>query len=148
MRLRILKEVILVTMTSRFSNPELRSGQYTVVGIVRFMPRFPLAYPVAGNIKEIAPPANLFHVYDRGIFTAPYKEHLNSIGVENISERLQHYAAFGKDVVLCCYEDVRQPDEWCHRLVFAEWWLEQTGEQIVELPDFSPIRTPRKSRRS
>jgi hypothetical protein len=33
----------------------------------------------------------------------------------------------------CCFQDVRQPDTWCHRLVFAEWWQEQTGETATEL---------------
>lgn len=126
--------------TSRFCNPALKSGDYTVVGIVRGLPKFPLAYKLAGNILDIAPPHNLFNVYDRTAFTAPYKAHLDSVGFQKISRQLQSYIDIGKDVVLCCYEDVRKPREWCHRLVFAEWWLEKTGVQINELPDNSPIR--------
>lgn len=53
----------------------------------------------------------------------------------------------GKDVVLCCYEDVRKPNEWCHRLVFAEWWYEKTGEKIEELPDPSPIPGVKKAKK-
>lgn len=131
--------------TSRFSNPELKSDKYTVVGIVRGLPKFKLGYELAGNVIEIAPPYNLFNVYDREAFTDPYKKHLDKIGLEKISARLQKYIALGKDVALCCYEDVRKPNEWCHRLVFAEWWLEKTGCQINELRDDSPIRTTRKS---
>ena len=131
--------------TSRFSNPELKSGQYTVVGIVRGLPKFKLAYNLAGNIIDIAPPRALFNVYDREEFTAPYKKHLDKIGLEKISAKLQTYLERGKDVVLCCYEDVRKPQEWCHRLVFAEWWLEKTGCQINELQDDSPIKDTRES---
>ena len=130
--------------TSRFSNPTLKSGKYTVVGIVRGIPRFPLGYEQAGNIIDIAPPKELFNVYDRKEFTEPYKKHLDKIDLEKISAQIQKYVAFGKDVVLCCYEDVRKPNEWCHRLVFAEWWLEKTGEVIPELKDDSQIRVKGK----
>lgn len=134
-----------MTYTSRFSNPELKSGNYTVVGIVRGLPKFKLNYDLAGNIIDIAPPRTLFNVYDREIFTAPYKGHLDKVGLERISAQLQTYTELGKDVVLCCYEDVRKPQEWCHRLVFAEWWLEKTGCQINELQDDSPIKGTRNS---
>ena len=130
--------------TSRFANPALNSGDYTVVGIVRGLPKFPLKYELAGNILDIAPPRKLFNVYSRAIFTPPYKEHLSAVGFEKISAQIQQYLDSGKDVVLCCYKDVRRPREWCHRLVFAEWWLEQTGEQLNELQDPSPVKIPKR----
>ena len=123
--------------TSRFQNPALKSGNYTVVGIVRGLPRFRLGYKLAGNIIDIAPTREIFHINDREEFTVPYKQHLDDVGFERISAQLQKYVDIGKDVVLCCYEDVRIPNEWCHRLVFAEWWKEKTGESISELP-FEP----------
>lgn len=123
--------------TSRFSNPELKSGNYTVVGIVRYLPRFKLSYERAGNIIDIAPPKELFKVYDRQIFTEPYMKHLDKIGFDKIAAQIQRYVDLNKDVVLCCYEDVRLPNEWCHRLVFAEWWLKNTGQVIPELKDDS-----------
>ena len=70
---------------------------------------------------------------------------MNAVGFEKISEQIHKFVAKGKDVVLCCYEDVRIPDEWCHRLVFAEWWLEETGEVIAELQDNSPIKIKRNA---
>ena len=63
---------------------------------------------------------------------------MDRVGTARIAQILQHYEDMGKPVVLCCYEDVRKPGEWCHRLVFAEWWLQRTGEMIEELPDPSP----------
>ena len=129
--------------TSRFANPELQSGKYTVVGIVRYLPRYKLKYELAGNIFDIAPTKALFNVYDREAFSSPYKAHLDAVGFEKISEQIHKYVSRGKDVVLCCYEDVRIPDEWCHRLVFSEWWLEQTGEVIEELKDASPVKIKR-----
>lgn len=126
--------------TSRFSNPELKSGKYTVVGIVRGLPRFRLGYERAGNIIDIAPTKELFSVNDKQEFTAPYKQHLDDVGFAKISAQIQKYVDLGNDVVLCCYEDVRIPDEWCHRQLFAEWWFSKTGEAIPELKDDSPIK--------
>ena len=131
--------------TSRFQNPELKSGNYTVVGIVRGTPRFKLGYELAGNIIDIAPTRELFKIEDLDEFAPPYKAHLNEVGFERISAQIQKYVDFGKDVVLCCYEDVRDPNEWCHRLVFAEWWFEKTGERIPELFNPAPIKTKTKS---
>lgn len=131
--------------TSRFQNPELKSGNYTVVGIVRGLPRFKLGYERAGNIMDIAPTREIFKIEDRDEFAPPYKAHLDEVGFERISAQIQKYVELGKDVVLCCYEDVREPNEWCHRLIFAEWWFEKTGERIPELYNSAPIKTKTKS---
>ena len=48
--------------------------------------------------------------------------------------------------MLLCYEDVRIPEDWCHRTVFAEWWAENTGEEIRELPDLMPPKEKKKAR--
>ena len=103
--------------TSRYQNPELATGHYTVVGVTRGKPKFPLKYPLAGNIMEIAPPGYLFNEYDRGRFTPRYFQHMDRQGVDKIVRILAGYERLGKDVVLCCFEDVRKPNEWCHRLV-------------------------------
>lgn len=124
--------------TSRFSNKELETGKYTVVGVVRSMPRFPVKYRISGDITQIAPPGYLWNENNRERFREPYFKHLEKSGYPVIGGIIQAYLDEGKDVVLCCYEDVRKPDEWCHRLVFAEWWYEKTGQKIEELPDPSP----------
>ena len=53
---------------------------------------------------------------------------LNQKGVQRILAQLQRFERIGKDVVLLCYEDIRKPDDWCHRRTFADWWMKQTGE--------------------
>jgi len=121
--------------TSRYQNPELKTGKYTVVGITRSEPKFPLGYVKAGNIIEIAPPGYLFNENDRSVFTPKYFKHLDRYGIQEIVRLLKPYTVYGKDVVVCCYEDVRIPDEWCHRLVFAEWFEARTGKKVVELID-------------
>lgn len=129
--------------TSRFANPELQTGNYTVAGIVRGMPRFKLKYHLAGNIIQIAPPGYLFHENDRERFTPKYFRHMDQQGANFIQNILNEYLREGKDVVLCCYEDVRIPDEWCHRLVFAEWYEEKTGIKVEELTDPSEVKHPK-----
>lgn len=129
--------------TSRFSNPELQTGDYTVVGIVRGMPRFKLKYQLAGNIIQIAPPRYLFNEYDRIKFTEKYFMYMDGQGIAKIQSFLDTYLIRGRDVVLCCYEDVRIPDEWCHRLVFAEWYEKETGTRIEELINPSEVKYPK-----
>ena len=107
--------------TSRFSNKELETGKYTVVGVVRSMPKFLVKYRISGDIIQIAPPGYLWNENNRERFREPYFKHLEKTGYPVIGGIIQAYLDEGKDVVLCCYEDVRKPGEWCHRLVFAEW---------------------------
>lgn len=123
--------------TSRYSNPELKTGKYTVVGITRGLPKFSLGYELAGNIADFGPPGWLFHENDRTIFAPKYFEYMDGLGIERVKQMLSRYKLQGKDIVLCCYEDVRKPNEWCHRLVFAEWFERKTGYRIDELQDTS-----------
>lgn len=131
--------------TSRFSNPELKTGKYTVCGIVRGMPKFSLGYALDGNIIQIAPPGYLFNENDREVFTSKYFDYMEKqkFGFGVIQAYLNEYLSMGKDLVLCCYEDVRIPGEWCHRLVFAEWYEKKTGIRIEELPDPSIPKIPK-----
>ncbi len=130
--------------TSRYSNPELKSGKYTVVGITRGLPKFPLGYELAGNISEFGPPGWLFNENDREIFTPKYFDYMDRLGIARVRQLLSYYKPLGKDIVLCCYEDVRKPNEWCHRLVFAEWFKSKTGYKIEELADTSGCRPKKK----
>lgn len=130
--------------TSRYQNPELQSENYTVIGITRGAPKFPLKYSLSGNIIEFAPPGYLFNEYDRAVFTPKFFAHLDRMGIEQAKNLLRPYLSFKKDIVLCCYEDVRIPNEWCHRLVFAEWWGSRTGIAIPELQDSSTYKSNKK----
>lgn len=131
--------------TSRFSNPELRSGKYTAVRISVGTPRWQLGYPVSGSIGELMP-KGIFGKYEtKAAFEVEYRKRLNCIGVAYIRQLLSAFERLGKDVVLLCYEDVRKGEsDWCHRTIFADWWKEQTGETIPELPDPSPVKGVRK----
>lgn len=66
--------------TSRYSNPELAGDKYTVVGVTRTPPKFPLRYQLQGNIAEIAPPGWLFSETNVERFRTPYFRYLNKTG--------------------------------------------------------------------
>ena len=123
--------------TSRFSNPELRSGNYTAVRISLGSPRWNVGYSIDGAIDELMP-RGLFGKYDddKSAFEKEYRKILDRYGVSLISQKLKGFEKFGKDVVLLCYEDVRKGEnDWCHRTMFAKWWNDRTGEVIKELKD-------------
>ena len=124
-------------LTSRYFNPELRSGDYTAVRISVGTPRWRLGYTLAGEITELMP-WGLRGISDMEIFKTQYTARLDEVGVDRIAAKLRRFESFGKPVVLLCYEDIRKGgDNWCHRTMFAEWWFKHTGEEIDELADNS-----------
>lgn len=123
--------------TSRYANPELKLGSYTLIRISLGVPRWRTGYTIAGAIKELMP-SGLRHINDIDEFCRLYYERLDSFGVRLIKEQLNYYESFGKPVVLLCFEDIRKGGEnWCHRTAFAKWWKSRTGEDIPELKDDS-----------
>ena len=126
--------------TSRFANPELKSGEYTAVRISLGSPRWKLSYEIAGAIDELMP-RGIFGIEDYSEFRQRYFERLGAIGVDKIREKLRQFEKLGKPVVLLCFEDIRKGDwNWCHRNMFASWWMERTGEVIPELKDESNFK--------
>lgn len=120
--------------TSRYANPELTSGRYTVVRISVGQPRW-VKYHVAGWLKELTP-FGLLGMSNMYGYEIKYREMLDAHGVDLIDARLREFETASRPVVLCCYEDIRRGGEyWCHRTMFADWWKEKTGEVIEELSD-------------
>lgn len=125
--------------TSRFSNPELKSGRYAVVRISIGSPKWPLGYEVSSALSELMP-YGAFGIEDKETYRKKYIERLEKYGVDLIQNKLAQMEAKGKPVVLACYEDLRDPAQWCHRTMFAEWYMEKTGEVVEELTDPSVPR--------
>lgn len=133
--------------TSRYSNPELKTGKYTAVRISLGTPKWPIGYNLDAEMKDLMPFGLLgkFERYED--FERAYFERLDQKGVQRILSQLQRFERLGKDVVLLCYEDIRKgPDDWCHRRTFADWWLKNTGEAIPEL--FDPTPDPSEPRQA
>ena len=136
----------MAVWVSRYSNRELLCGKYYPVGISIGKPRWPLGYDLREQCFSLAPKGYMLKM-DIEPFKLAYYGKLEGIGTDKIIgivEKMRDRAeSEGKELVLLCYEDIRKEDEWCHRTIFARWWLEQTGEIIEELPDPSEVKQKR-----
>ena len=132
--------------TSRYSNKELQNDKYYPVGISVGLPRFRLGYGLREPCFFLAPKGYMLKM-DLEPFKKAYYEKLAEIGEQkiiNTVRRMEDTARReGKELVLLCFEDIRIPEDWCHRTLFAEWWLFRTGEAIKELPDPTPPKIKR-----
>lgn len=111
---------------------------YYPVGISIGKPRFKTGYEIREQCYALAPKGYMLKMEYEPYREAYFKK-LEEIGadkiigiVQRMDERAQEE---GKTLVLLCYEDLRKPDQWCHRTLFAEWWQKMTGEVINELEE-------------
>ena len=83
--------------------------------------------------KKIAPKAFMLKgEYSQEEYIQFYKQWvLSKLSVDEVIEDLERLGD-GKDIALLCYE---KPGDFCHRHLFADWMLEQTG---WEIPEFRP----------
>lgn len=97
-------------------------------------PRFPLPYPLAYVAGKVTPHSSMLR--------RPYSEYrslylamLDRRGVKAVVDELFAIrdAADDHRLVLLCFDDLSKPDAWCHRTMFAEWWLQNTGDTVREL---------------
>jgi len=114
--------------TSRFSYRELGSSGLVKISIASRPPRSRVGYRVISYRRLM--PDNI-ELGDR--FDWRYLARLEMYGVELISDELRGLSG-GGDSVLLCNENV-VAGETCHRRLFAEWWAEKTGEEVMELED-------------
>jgi len=124
--------------TSRYSNPELRNGEYVTVRISLGKPKWELGYMLHCEISVLMPFGLLGEDMSESEFRQKYYSRLEKTGVARIAEgfRIIQSKYPNRDIVLLCYEDIRKEENWCHRSVFADWWHDKTGELIDELPDY------------
>ena len=132
---------------SRYANKKLREEGWYPVGISIGTPKYPLGYEVREQCYSLAPKGYMLNM-EYEPYRKAYFEKLNAIGKDSIIrtvKRLDERAkADGKELVLLCFEDIRNEGEWCHRTLFAEWWMEHTGEIIEELDDPTPAKKPKR----
>lgn len=133
--------------TSRYSNKKLLEDGYYPVGISVGSPKFNAGYTLREKCYALAPTGQMLRL-DYEPYRKQYMEKLNRIGADkiiSIVNQLEMRALDeGKELVLLCFEDIRNGDNWCHRTLFAEWWMERTGEIIAELEDPSPVKPANK----
>ena len=129
--------------TGRYSNKNLRTDGYYQVGISVGRPKFPLGYELRDQCYMLAPRRDMLSM-EKARYKNAYYAKLDAAGeqkvinyVRNLEKRAE---AEGKKLALLCFEDIRNPEDWCHRRMFAEWWQEHTGEAIEEIPEVDPPR--------
>ena len=125
----------LTVATSRyFARQKVSDSGLAPVRTTVGAPRFRLGYELAGNVGMLAP-YGLRSIEDETEFETAYRARLDGFGVEKIRAALEDIArtAGTEGVVLLCFEDLDDPTQSCHRTIFAAWWREQTGEEVVEL---------------
>ncbi len=138
----------MVIWTSRYSNKELLNGNYYAVGISLGRPRFRIGYELKKQCYDFAPDRTM---WDKELeeFKDLYFKKLDRLGVskvENILSTLSHEAeTSNSELVLLCFEDVRDPADWCHRTMLAEWVKSRLGWEINELPNPDALKTKKKS---
>jgi len=137
--------------TSRFYNPVVKERDNLIrVGIVLWRPRYGLGYDVDAYLTELRPDQYMMGLEDDA-FTAAYMAKLDRQGVDVIRQRLDEIRATHgqREIVLLCYEHVKDPTEYdCHRQLFARWWEQKTGESIEELDDPGPKEVKRKKKKA
>ncbi|MFC4060210.1 hypothetical protein ACFOWE_18045 [Planomonospora corallina] len=130
----------LATCTYQEFLPPMGHPVRTTVG----MPRFQLAYSLAGHATRITPkPWFLGKPLDA--YTLLYRRHLEESGVDAIAAELAEIATrheAGRPLVLLCFDRLTTADAWCHRSMFATWWQEKTGQDVPELGALPPISPP------
>lgn len=83
--------------------------------------------------KKIAPKAFMLKgEYSQEEYVVFYNRFiLDKLDVDEVIQDLERLGD-GKDIALLCYE---KPGDFCHRHLFADWVLNQTG---WEIPEFRP----------
>lgn len=122
--------------TARYYNRFVKRSGFAPVRITLGAPKN-LWYPLADTVVELAPSGFQFTMEDREQFRRSYRHKLYKLTLEWITKRLGGISReqSNENLVLLCYEDLRKPDQWCHRTTFAGWWKDQTGNDVIELPE-------------
>jgi hypothetical protein len=91
-------------------------------------------------IPELMPSRAMLALDDPAAFLEAYRDQLDRLGAETIRSILDPLRDKheGRTLALLCYENIATPapdgtESFCHRRLFADWWLERTGEQVPEL---------------
>jgi hypothetical protein len=120
-------------VTGRYQLNEF--GGRLPIGITRRLPRWKLPYALAATVMEAAPTAAQLKISGDAEFTRSYRARLDEFGVGHFRRVFSEIARKHDklSLALLCYEDLTKPGEFCHRRVFAQWWQEQTGQEVPEL---------------
>ena len=135
-------------VTARYNNPALKDqSKYALVRTSVGVPRWPLPNPIAFELLEAAPLSSWLKL-NKDAYSPLYVERVKQRRGEWWYERIAQLEkqAGGRVLALCCFEDLRNTDNWCHRRLFAEVVDRWLGIEIPELaePEPEPKVKPKK----
>lgn len=89
-------------------------------------------------VQSLAPAGWYFREPDEEVWERRYRHQLHRATPQRILADLHTIAEETgvQRVVLCCFEG--NPMD-CHRHMFARWWLEKTGEWLVDLSEIGML---------
>jgi hypothetical protein len=128
-----------VLLTGRYHTHRSEHGVPIATSIGK--PRWPLPYTLEHEVRDLMP----WGLFGRDLawaeFERRYRARLDRIGVARLRAQFDAIAAEhpGRPLVLLCWERSGEP---CHRRVFADWWLEWTGQSAPEV-DTPNVGTPK-----
>lgn len=102
-------------------------------------PRFKLAYPLTHRLDAAAPDRSFFKA-EKPEFRERYFAKLDATGVEGfrtIAATIRALEGTDATLVLLCFDKLWEPETWCHRTMFGEWWQDRTG---LEVPEYGRTR--------
>ena len=111
---------------------QYRPGMGVPVRITLGKPRFKVGFEYE-EIRLLAPTPAIFRLKSDADFEREYLAHLDRIGAERLRDAFDAVSGKhrGRRLVLLCYESVVD-GEVCHRRMFAQWWEQQTGQDVPE----------------
>lgn len=99
--------------------------------------RPPTYYDEMASLREVTPLRRFLQpvTLPYGEYEREYHNMLAAYGPDVISQRIAKLCENSgrKHVVLLCFDNLAKPGNWCHRSMFADWWLQITGEEVIEL---------------
>lgn len=92
--------------------------------------------------KKLAPPQDLLKKIKEGncnrdFYIAEFKEKvLSRLDKEEVKKEFEIISS-GRDIALLCYESLKTPDDFCHRILVREWLnAEEWKEESLSDPLF------------
>ena len=95
-------------------------------------------YPPRGfkgpQVLELAPTREILAVKNVDVYRKLYYARLEQLGFDAFREIVRYHSNnFTEDIVLCCYEGLKKPGQFCHRIMLMEYSNSNWGTRIQEL---------------
>lgn len=129
---------------------ELRTGRYMNPGVHQEIVAgniYPVGHTVGNpppqfrsrfkhrNLRILGPERDWLEL-PKDHYQILYRQKLDALGLESVAWHLQGIVdSVQKPLALLCFENLDNPDAWCHRRMFAAWWTAHTSLQVPEIPE-------------